>query len=145
MEFYNGYEKAKFSEIIILYNSVGWSAYTDKPEDLKIALKNSTYITYCEDEGVIVGLARSISDRISIHYLQDILVKPEYQGKGIGKNLLERCLKKFKNVRTHMILTDDEDKQKLFYESLGFKNTKSLREIKLNSFIKLNSINIKYH
>lgn len=36
-----------------------------------------------------------------------------------------------------MILTDDEEKQLRFYESLGYKNTKNLSDIPLNAFVKM--------
>ena len=62
-----------------------------------------------EDQEV-VGLVRSISDNVSIHYLQDILVHPNHQRTGIGRKLFERTLGRYKDVRTHMLLTDDEEK-----------------------------------
>jgi hypothetical protein len=36
-----------------------------------------------------------------------------------------------------VLITDDEERQKLFYESMGYKNTKDLKEIPLNTFVKI--------
>ena len=95
------------------------------------------------DSEILVGLARCMSDDSSINYLQDILILPEYQGQGIGRRLLEKCLERFKHVRTHVILTDDEDRQKHFYESLGYKNTKSLKKVCLNCYVKIKGMDLE--
>ena len=129
--------------ILELYNSVGWSNYTDKPDELMKAISNSSFVVTAHIENKIVGFARSVSDDCSIHYLQDILIHPEYHKKGIGRKLLNKCLERFKHVKTHVILTDDEEKQKKFYESLGYKNTKSLNKIQLNCYVKMNNINLE--
>jgi len=127
-----------FNSIVELYGSVGWTRYTKSKEKLRQALLNSTYVVISvHDNGEIVGLARSISDGAYIHYLQDVLVRPGYQGRGIGKALLENVLDRFKHVRTHMLLTDDDEKQLSFYTSLGYKNTKDLP---LNAFIRMNDV-----
>jgi ribosomal protein S18 acetylase RimI-like enzyme len=84
---------------------------------------------------MLIGLARGLSDDSAVFFLQDILVKPEFQRKGIGKKLLENCLERFKHVRSKVLLTDDDEVQKVFYESLGFKNIKDLNKYKLNTFV----------
>ena len=135
-----GSNKLPLEKILDLYTSVGWTAYTDNPEQLMTAINNSTYVVSVTEDDKIIGLARSISDDISIHYLQDILIHSGYQKKGIGRLLLENCLERFKHVRTHMILTDDEERQQKFYESLGYINTKSLKKIPLNCYVKMKNI-----
>jgi ribosomal protein S18 acetylase RimI-like enzyme len=144
MKIINDWKKINFDEIARLYESVGWSTYTKDINSLKIAFENSTLVNLAvNEEGKVIGLTRSISDKVSIHYLQDIIVDPSYQRKGVGRKLLDETLEYFKEVRTHMILTDDEEKQLLFYSSLGFKNTKDLREMPLNTFVKMKDIDLK--
>ena len=142
MNIIEGKEEISRENLLNLYNSVGWSSYTDDIENLEKAIQNSSYVVCAYEEEELVGLARSISDDVSIHYLQDILIKPENQRKGIARKLLNLCLSRFSHVRTHMILTDDEEKQKLFYESIGYKNTRDLKEVPLNSFVKMNGIEL---
>ncbi len=67
--------------ILELYKSVRWTAYTDNPEQLMTTIENSTYVVSISESDKILGLVRSISDDISIHYLQDILVHPDFQKK----------------------------------------------------------------
>ena len=142
-KFIHKLDEISFEKIINLYKQVGWSAYTNDPSMLKKALTNSTYLVILTEDSQLIGLARSISDDVSIHYLQDIIVSPQYQGKGFGKQLLEKCLERFSHVRTHMILTDNEERQKKFYQSLGYKNTSELKEVKLNAYVRMSGIELK--
>ena len=128
-----------FDQLVDLYNSVGWQAYTtdeQKPR-LQQAIRNSTYVVTMWHGEKMIGLARCISDDVSICYLQDILIHPEYQRQGVGRTLLLNCLERFAHVRTKVLLTDDEERQIKFYESFGYKNTKELKKIPLNAFVQI--------
>ena len=143
MKIINEWKSVDFKKIIELYDSDGWTAYTKDLDSLKIAFENSTLVNLAvSDEGEVIGLTRSVSDSISIHYLQDIIVSPNYQRKGIGRKLLEKSLEYFKNVRTHMILTDDDEKQLKFYSSMDYRNTKDLEKFALNTFIKMKDVEL---
>jgi GNAT superfamily N-acetyltransferase len=124
-------------QLLALYNSVGWGAYTnDQNRDkLATAVRNSTYVVSAWEDDELIGLARGLSDDVSIFYLQDVLIRPSFQGKGIGRLLLANCLERFAHVRTRLLLTDNEEKQLNFYESMGFKNTRHLKNLVLNTFI----------
>lgn len=131
-----------FLSIVELYNSVGWVAYTTKPDDLKKAFENSSYVEIAVIDSRVVGIIRTLSDSVSIHYIQDIIVHPEFQRYGVGRHLLKSVLAFYADVRTHILLTDNEERQKLFYESLGFKNSKELKKYELNSFLKMKEIEL---
>ena len=61
-------------ELVDLYESVGWSAYTRQPEVLAHAVRNSSFVVAARDErGQLLGLARAISDDSTICYVQDVL------------------------------------------------------------------------
>lgn len=107
-------------QILSLYDSVGWSAYTDDPEVLIQALSNSTFAVYAYDQQQqLAGLIRVISDNATICYVQDILVRPSAQRSGIGRALFDAVLKKFQHVRQLVLITDDMPQQRAFYESMG--------------------------
>ncbi len=55
---------------------------------------------------------------------------------GIGRALLKRALTLYPRIHKHFLLTEDELFQRLFYESLGFKNLE-LVQFKLNAYIKI--------
>ncbi len=122
--------------LLALYASVGWAAYTRDPAGLARAAANSTYVVSAWAGEELVGLARCLSDDVSIMYLQDILVHPAWQGQGVGRRLLTACLERFAHVRAKVLLTDDEARQRRFYESLGYCNTKDVKEFPLNAFVR---------
>lgn len=107
--------------VIDLYTAVGWSAYTSDPEGLQRALRRSHRVVAAWDKDKrLVGLARSISDKATICYVQDILVHPDVQRMGVGKALVERLLSEYPDIRQTVLMTDGSPEQKAFYAALGF-------------------------
>ena len=106
-------------EIIDLYQSVGWTNYTSCPEMLEEAYKNSLCILGAFEKEKLVGVVRVVGDGISIVFVQDILVLPEYQRQGVGSALMRAILKKYASVYQVELLTDSTEKSKAFYSSVG--------------------------
>ena len=115
-----GYSKYNEEEILNLYKSVGWLNYTSNPAMLKNAYKNSLKILGAYDVDKLVGIIRVVGDGYSIVYIQDMIVLPEYQRKGIGTLLLEKILFEYKNVYQKVLMTDNTEKTIRFYKSAGF-------------------------
>ena len=114
-------------DVLPLYEAVGWTKYTTKPEMLEVAYKNSLHIIGAfNDDEKLIGVLRGVGDGASILFIQDILVYPEYQHQGIGTKLLQQTLEKYKNVYQIQLATDDSTKTVSFYESNGFTNLTSL-------------------
>ena len=70
-------------------------------------------------------------------YLQDVLVDPKYQKKGIGRVLVQKALNRYNHVRQKVLLTDNKPEQLRFYESLGYTNIKEYET--LNAFLQFNT------
>lgn len=114
-------------DVLPLYEAVGWTNYTTKPEMLKAAFENSLHVLAAfTEEGILVGVLRAVGDGASILFIQDILVTPEYQHQGIGTKLLQQTLEKYKNVYQIQLTTDNSMKKISFYESNGFTSLTSL-------------------
>ncbi len=108
------------AELLSLYGSTGWSAYTRQPEVLSAAIGNSSLVvTARAADGELVGLARAISDDATICYVQDILVRPSFRRTGAGTALLAAVQARYRHVRQLVLITDDEAGQRAFYESVG--------------------------
>ncbi len=107
-------------EILNLYDSVGWTNYTSNPSILTNAYKHSLKILGAYDGDRLVGIIRVVGDGYSMVYIQDIIVLPEYQRKGIGTLLLEQILLEYKNVYQKVLVTDNTEKTIQFYKSAGF-------------------------
>ena len=61
-----------------------------------------------------------MGDGFSIVIVQDILVFPEYQRKGIGTQLLRKVMEQFSEVYQMELMTDNTPKTISFYQSVGF-------------------------
>ncbi len=68
-------------------SAVGWK--TLDPLRAEIGLKNSAYLTVACDDQIPIGMARVVSDGGYMTLIADVMVLPSYQGKGIGRKLLE--------------------------------------------------------
>lgn len=128
------------SAVLDLYRSVGWSAYTKDPDALIGALAGSSTVVVARDGASgtdqLIGLARVISDGVSIAYLQDVLVRPDAQRGGLGRRLVEAALEPYSGVRQKVLLTDDEPAQRAFYESLGYSEIRDFGEGTLRAFVR---------
>lgn len=62
------------------------------------ALKNGLFNVLAVSEGKVVGMGRLVGDGAMYWYLQDIIVLPEYQGKGIGKSIVNRIMEHIENT-----------------------------------------------
>ncbi|CAQ02785.1 GNAT family N-acetyltransferase [Clavibacter sepedonicus] len=113
-------------ELLDLYGSVGWSAYTRDPERLERALAGSDLVATARDaDGLLVGLVRTVGDGATICYVQDLLVRPDQQRGGIGRALLEHVRASQPSGVLLVLTTDaggteDGDRSHPFYRALGF-------------------------
>ena len=130
------YSHYRDEEIKPLYESVGWTSYLRYPELLPEAYAHSLKTFAAYDNELLVGIIRAVGDGVSILYIQDLLVHPEYQRKGIGKRLITEMLNTFPDVNQTVLLTDDSDETVRFYESVGFQK---VQRAGCCSFIRLHS------
>ena len=60
----------------------------DQPEAIQKMLDNANLIVSARDNGILIGIARSLTDFAFICYLSDLAVDKSYQSKGIGRQLM---------------------------------------------------------
>ena len=77
---------------------------------------------YCE--GKQIAFARLITDLATFAYLSDVFVVKEYQGKGVGKWMMEQIIAYpgLKKLRKLLLITEDAHD---FYRQLGFHSLKN--------------------
>lgn len=117
------YKSFRLEEIVNLYKSVGWTNYLERIDILQQAYENSLYVLGANDAGKLIGIIRAVGDGQTIVLIQDIIVLPAYQRKGIGTKLLQTVMDKYKGVYQMQLLTDNTEKTKAFYRSLGFTSS----------------------
>jgi ribosomal protein S18 acetylase RimI-like enzyme len=90
-----------------------------KPENLKIAFTNSMFKCFIFDKENIIGVGRALADGIDCSYICDIAVNPNYQGLGIGKDIVAKLIE-FSKGHKKIILYANPGKEG-FYKKFGFK------------------------
>lgn len=123
MNIHLSYEKnIDADKLMNLYQNVGWSAYTEDLDLLKEAIQKSLDVVTAWEKGELVGLIRTIGDGLTILYIQDILVLKDYQNRGIGSRLLQEILEQYASVRQKVLLTEEAEDVRAFYEKNGFSS-----------------------
>lgn len=61
-------------------------------EQTRLAMKNTLFRVSVFDRDRIVAMARVIGDKGLDYYIKDVIVRPEYQGRGIGRLLINELL-----------------------------------------------------
>ncbi len=120
------YRNYNEKEILDLYTAVGWTAYTGDPEALRRGYENSLLVLGAYEGGKLAGIIRAVGDGATVVFIQDILVFPEQQRKGIGSALLQAVLDKYAGVRQVELVTDNTEKTVAFYQSMGFRDLSDL-------------------
>ena len=105
-------------KIIELYKANKWSS-AEKPDLLYKALLNSDSLITAWDGNRLVGLGNAISDGYLVVYYPHLLVHPDYQGKGIGRIIVDRFQKKYGNFHQQMLTADRKAID--FYRKCGFE------------------------
>lgn len=106
-----------------LFSSVGWTGSdgTPNPDILRnfnYPFINSTLVISAWDKERLIGAVRVLSDKCIRSVIYDLVIDPEYQGNGIGKELVKRCIEHFPNTEW---LVQTEKHISSFYEKIGFK------------------------
>ena len=111
------------AEYNMLSEAVGWG--TREENIIEEAFKNTLYSLCVYDDNKIVGYARIIGDKTIFLYFHDLKVLPEYQNRGIGREIMIRLLKQVDeykkvnpDIRTYLGAAKGKE---LFYEKFGFE------------------------
>lgn len=106
-------------EYVDLRRSVGWRV----PEvgDVDRALEATTFSAIATEEAQVVGLGRVVGDGAFYNFVVDLIVRPEAQGRGVGRMLLSKLEGEVANGSSSGVLqlVADEDVTP-FYVSGGY-------------------------
>lgn len=105
-------------QIVSLYRANRWSS-ADKPEQLRRALIGSHALVTAWDGATLVGLGNAISDGHLVVYYPHLLVLPDYQGRGVGAQILRELTRRYEGFHQQVILAVGETAP--FYEKCGFR------------------------
>ena len=97
-------------------------------EILKKIKQNPNHIIHVAiDDKKIVGSITLLIEQKFIHdgglvgHIEDVVVRKDYEGKGIGMMLVTSMLERAKEKNCYKTILDCKDDVKQFYERIGFK------------------------
>ena len=86
IEYHADLRGVSWKRISELMEAVGWDQR--QPEELRLAFKKSTYLRIAYDRDRIVGFGRTVDDGKYYGMIVDLVVDPDFQGRGIGSKIL---------------------------------------------------------
>ena len=104
-----------------LKKMVGWDILDDDSITAR-GLNNSLYTVCVEHKGLLIAMGRVIGDNGIYFHIQDVIVDPLHQGKGLGKAIMKKLMDYVndKAAKYSMVgLMCAKDKEP-FYHNLGF-------------------------
>lgn len=110
-------------EYMGMRKKVGWTQFP--LEEARNCVENAYMVVCVRDEGKAIGVVRLLWDGGYVAFLSDVIVDPAYQGRGIGRTLVESVIKRIKDdmkpgFKVKLNLNAAKGKEP-FYEKLGFR------------------------
>lgn len=103
---------------------VGWANPPSPDTHLRILEGSDHVVLAVSPDEKVVGYITAVSDGVSCAFIPHLEVLPEWQGRGIGSELVRRMMAKI--VDLYMVdLTCDQNVQ-TFYEKLGFQKARGM-------------------
>lgn len=94
---------------------------TTDSKEVEDNLENNV-VYFIEDEGRVVGSVEYEFVSADHAHLWGLVVLPEFQGKGIGKEALKKVLEELEGISLVDLVTHPENTRAIaLYESLGFR------------------------
>ena len=121
------------NQLIELYNNFGENNELNY-ENCKIILKNiltnnnHNIFLYIDSSNNILGALTLLVEQKFIHngkcaaHIEDFVVKQEFRGQNIGKDLIHYALRYAKDHNCYKIILDTNSKLENYYASYGFVN-----------------------
>jgi len=100
---------------------LGGMGYFDEETHRK-AFENSYTTVFVYDNDKLIGFGRALSDGVYQGAIYDVAILPQYQGKGIGKLIVNTILESMSGC--NVILYAAKGKEG-FYNSLNFRKMKT--------------------
>jgi ribosomal protein S18 acetylase RimI-like enzyme len=107
-------------QLTTLFNAVGWERRTIDRERLAQLVRGSLYVISAWEGDRLVGFARAISDGAFNAYMSTVAVLPEYQGRGIGRELVRRLLEGHDGIQ-FVLHANDRAHPFYLHLNLGFE------------------------
>lgn len=107
-------------QLMALFRQEQWNDFME-PDEVKFYLQTALYVVTAWKENEPIGFARLVGDgRIDVE-ISDVLVKTEFQGQGIGTELVRRLVEHIRILDPYYIQVNPiGDREVHLYSKFGF-------------------------
>lgn len=115
----------RIDEACALLDGTYWNEGIPREDVGRTILSSSAWVGALDASGALVGSARAVSDRFKTAWIYDVIVRPDWRGKSVGKTLMRLLLEHpvVRSVRKVRLATKDAH---TLYEGFGFRNDPGL-------------------
>jgi ribosomal protein S18 acetylase RimI-like enzyme len=125
LEWSDALEQVDWEELSALFKV---APLGDKPAaNLQIVFANSRYRWFVREHGRLVGVGRALADGVDTSYICDVAILPDYQGMGLGKQIVGRLVEQSRGHKK--ILLYSVPGKEPFYRKFGFLRMKTAMAI----------------
>lgn len=127
---YKEFDSSMIESVKDIYRMESWNSYLKDDEKLIRTFDKSLYILGAFDDCKLIGFIRCIGDGEHTLVVQDLIVAPSHQKRGIGTYLFQTILQKYSQVRMLLVITDIEDVvDNKFYQSFNLKKLEDMNMV----------------
>lgn len=117
-----GFQDSWIDQVIDLHNKTEMKRDMDGKDFFLSAYKNRYAIITAWSEKNLIGFGSMISDGNMYSTIFDVVIDPNFQKLGIGKEIVQRLINKTPQARIHLTSTFGNEE---FYKKMGFKKHKT--------------------
>ncbi len=109
------------SSYAVLFDTTGWNQdYQASAQELQQAIAGSWQLLCAYDDGQLIGFGRVVSDGVLYAMIYDLIVHPDYQGQGVGSQLLTQLLELCRLAEIRSVQLFSARGKVGFYRKRGF-------------------------
>lgn len=121
MRITHDFDGADWQAVSDLFVRVGWNRR--EPEHIRAACAKSSHLIFIHIDGRLAGFGRTMDDGRYYAMLVDVVVEPDFQGRGLGRTITD-YLRAQLDGYSFVTLTAAPGKQD-FYAKLGWAKQQS--------------------
>ncbi len=114
--------KIDWNEAVVVFERAPLGKRKRDPEKLKMAFESSYAVVYAYDSDTLIGMGRALCDGQYQAAIYDMVLLPEYQAQGIGKEMMKQLCDQ---LPVENIILYAVPGREGFYEKCGFKKMRT--------------------